>query len=188
MHPIITTSSVHRCHPILTSPATADRRLSNVCLRSMRSWTLPAGRPAIWVSARRPVLPSRLPTHPDLSLAWHRAMSVKTRNRSSSHLSDYVGSGRTLLASVLPTARDLLRLGIHLMGETGERELSVSKLCQVLLLHLDSGLKPMPFSRTRSSNMTGLFSENRKSLGISITCCTWKGKTLWSQEARRTAR
>ena len=61
-------------------------------------------------------------------------MSVKTRSQSSSHLSDYVGSGRILLASELPTSRDLLRLGILLRGQSSDdHELPVSKLCQDIL-------------------------------------------------------
>ena len=64
-------------------------------------------------------------------------MSVKTRGDVSSHLSDYVGSGCSLLASELPTARDLLRLGIFLRGQTDRcKNRSVSKLAKEILSHL----------------------------------------------------
>ena len=39
---------------------------------------------------------------------------VRTRTNSSSHLSNLVGTGRELLVSELPTARDILRYGIYL--------------------------------------------------------------------------
>lgn len=39
---------------------------------------------------------------------------VKTRTKSSSHLSIFVGNGQELLVSELPTVRDILRYGIYL--------------------------------------------------------------------------
>ena len=57
-------------------------------------------------------------------------MATRTRHQSSSHMSNYVGPGKELLSSELPTVRDILRFGVlkrelsdHLEGEAeGQRE------------------------------------------------------------------
>ncbi|KAK1894408.1 ADP-ribosylation factor 1 [Dissostichus eleginoides] len=43
---------------------------------------------------------------------------VKTRAKSTSHLSNLVGTGRELLVSELPTVRDILRYGIYLRDQS----------------------------------------------------------------------
>lgn len=43
---------------------------------------------------------------------------VKTRSKSSSHLSILVGNGQELLVSELPTVRDILRYGIYLKEQS----------------------------------------------------------------------
>lgn len=48
------------------------------------------------------------------------AAGVRTRNKKSSHLSHYLGSGRELLKSELPTLRDALRYGV-LIRQTSEK-------------------------------------------------------------------
>ena len=48
-------------------------------------------------------------------------MAAKTRQRASTHLSLYVGTGRELLNTELPTLRDLLRYGV-LLRETSEKD------------------------------------------------------------------
>ena len=44
----------------------------------------------------------------------------KTRGSKSTHLSNFVGSGRELIPSQLPTYRDVLRLGIYLREQTDQ--------------------------------------------------------------------
>ena len=39
-------------------------------------------------------------------------MANRTRNKSSSHLSNYIGPGKDLVPSELPTVRDILRYGL----------------------------------------------------------------------------
>ena len=39
-------------------------------------------------------------------------MAARTTHKSSSHMSNYVGTGKDLLLTELPTVRDLLRYGI----------------------------------------------------------------------------
>lgn len=41
-------------------------------------------------------------------------MATKTRHKSATHMSDFLGSGREILVSELPTLRDVLRYGILL--------------------------------------------------------------------------
>ena len=55
---------------------------------------------------------------------------VRTRSNSTSHLSIFVGTGRKLLVSELPTVRDILRYGIYLreQSEEDKRNYPVEKL------------------------------------------------------------
>ena len=58
-------------------------------------------------------------------------MAVRTRNKSSSRLSDYLGTGRELLVSDLPTTRDILRFGLLKREEYHlyKRNFTVDMLC-----------------------------------------------------------
>ena len=48
-------------------------------------------------------------------------MSSKTRKSTVTHLSLYVGTGRELISSELPTVRDMLRFGV-LLREISEED------------------------------------------------------------------
>ena len=69
------------------------------------------------------------------------AMSgCKTRHTSGSNLSDLIGKGKEFLASELPTARDVLQLGLF-MKETDNRPASkypVSELINDIYIQLHS--------------------------------------------------
>ena len=57
-----------------------------------------------------------------------KGKGVKTRQKSGCKISDYIGSGRALINSELPTLRDILRLGVKfqedkLCGEDKGRHL-----------------------------------------------------------------
>ena len=58
-------------------------------------------------------------------------MAVRTRNKSSSRLSDYLGTGRELLVSDLPTTRDILRFGLLKREEYHlyKRNFTVDMIC-----------------------------------------------------------
>ena len=57
-------------------------------------------------------------------------MAARTRHKSSSHMSNYVGTGKELLPSELPTVRDLLRYGVMLkeLSEQDKRNYVVDQL------------------------------------------------------------
>ena len=57
-------------------------------------------------------------------------MSLKKTSNTSAHLSKFVGRGKQLLPSELPTARDILRCGIFLRetSDQNKRDYTVDKL------------------------------------------------------------
>ena len=57
-------------------------------------------------------------------------MAARTRHKSSSHMSNYVGTGKELPPSELPTVRDLLRYGVMLkeLSEQDKRNYVVDQL------------------------------------------------------------
>jgi hypothetical protein len=57
-------------------------------------------------------------------------MAARTRHKSSSHMSNYVGTGKDLLLTELPTVRDLLRYGIlqRELSEENKRNYIVGQL------------------------------------------------------------
>ena len=76
---------------------------------------------------------------------------VRTRTMSSSHLSNYVGTGQDLLVSELPTVRDLLRFAIYLRDQSTDnrRNYPVNQLVQQIyssLINFVSGEKLIPCS------------------------------------------
>ena len=62
-------------------------------------------------------------------------MANRTRNISSSHLSNYLGVGKELLQSELPTARYTLRYGILIreLSEADRRNLEVAQLVEMMV-------------------------------------------------------
>ena len=62
-------------------------------------------------------------------------MTTKTRRMTLSHLSLYVGTGRKLLNTELPTVRDLLRYGVLLreLSEKDKRSYSNEQLIEDMM-------------------------------------------------------
>lgn len=57
-------------------------------------------------------------------------MSKKTRNKSGSHLSQLIGTGKEFVRSELPTTRDILRFGIlqREISDQDKRNFTVNEL------------------------------------------------------------
>ena len=62
-------------------------------------------------------------------------MATKTRKKSGSHLSNYLGTGKELLPSELPTTRDLLRFGLlkREQSEEDKRNYTVDQLVKEMM-------------------------------------------------------
>ena len=62
-------------------------------------------------------------------------MSTKTRKKSGSHMSNYLGTGKELLPSELPTTRDLLRFGLlkREQSEEDKRNYTVDQLVKEMM-------------------------------------------------------
>ena len=68
------------------------------------------------------------------SVSCARMAGVKTRKKSGSHLSEYLGTGKELLVSELPTLRDILRYGLLVreLSENDPRNMTVKDVSKAI--------------------------------------------------------